>query len=235
MTDTPTPASRRDVHFLAGWRRVVLWPIGFLLRVWSRTLRIETDEKSHALISAQGEPIVFTLWHNRLFVAGEVYRRVRGGKRLYALISASKDGAWLAAFFETLGMYTVRGSSSKLGREALHGLVAQVRAGHDAGITPDGPRGPCYELKGGSLLVARAANAPTILFGAKFSRAWRAGSWDGFYVPLPFSRVVYSVERLEAAELADGATAAARMQERLNAINPDTKPHPRAQRAKAGK
>lgn len=227
--DQPKP----KIHAVAGWRRVLLWPVGLLIKLWSRTLRIEGDAPSAALMSDTTGPVVFTLWHNRLFVAGEVYRRYRRGKRLYALVSASKDGAWLAAFFETMGMRTVRGSSSRFGREALHALVAQARAGHDIGITPDGPRGPCYELKGGSLLVARQAGAPTIVFGARFSRAWRAASWDGFYVPLPFSRVRFFAERVTPEELADGQAAVLRLQQRLVDLNPDTKPHPRAARAAA--
>ena len=32
-----------------------------------------------------------------------------------------------------------------------------LRAGCDAGITPDGPRGPVYEMKAGALVVARRA------------------------------------------------------------------------------
>jgi len=51
-------------------------------------------------------------------------------------VSASKDGAWLDAFFSQVGIRTVRGSSHHLGREAVGVLVARLRAVMDIGITP---------------------------------------------------------------------------------------------------
>src|SRR6185437_8699149 len=95
-------------------------------------------------------------------------------------------------------MRAVRGSSSRLGREALTGLVEVVKAGHDVGITPDGPRGPCYDFKPGALIVARRTGCLALLVGGEFTSAWRMRSWDGFYLPKPFSRV--RIRCLEASE-----------------------------------
>ena len=141
--------------------------------------------------------------------------------RAYALVSASKDGAWLSAFFALFGLNTVRGSSSRLGREAATALVEMLRAGHDIGITPDGPRGPIYELKPGAVIVPRRTGAPLLLVGAEFSSAWRLKSWDRFYVPRPFSRVRMRCEIISAAQLADRDAGLALLHERLRAINPD--------------
>jgi lysophospholipid acyltransferase (LPLAT)-like uncharacterized protein len=120
------------------------------------------------------------------------------------------------------GMRTVRGSSSRLGREAATALVDVLRAGHDVGITPDGPRGPCYELKPGGVIVARRTRAPALLVGAEFTSAWRVRSWDRFYVPRPFSRVRMRCEVLLPEQLADRDAGVALMRERLLALNPDS-------------
>lgn len=166
-------------------------------------------------------PVIFTLWHNRLFVAAEVYRRFRQGKRLHALVSASKDGAWLAAFFEVVGLHTVRGSSSRFGREAMHQLANCLHEGHDVGITPDGPRGPCYDLKGGGILLARKSGATTMLVGMEFTNAWRLPSWDKFYLPRPFSRFKIHAEEWSPGTESGRNDDVAQVRDRLLAMNPD--------------
>jgi lysophospholipid acyltransferase (LPLAT)-like uncharacterized protein len=119
-------------------------------------------------------------------------------------------------------MRAVRGSSSRFGREAASALVDVIRAGHDIGITPDGPRGPCYDVKPGALIVSRRTQTPMLLLGAEFSRASRLKSWDRFYLPRPFSRVRIRCELTTHAEISgDRDLAAEHLRVRLRALNPD--------------
>ena len=120
-------------------------------------------------------------------------------------------------------MRAARGSSSRLGREAATALVDALRSGYDIGITPDGPRGPCYELKPGVVIVPRRTNAPLLLIGGDFSSAWQLGSWDRFYLPKPFSRVRLRCELVTPEQLADRDAALALLKARMDAINPDKK------------
>jgi lysophospholipid acyltransferase (LPLAT)-like uncharacterized protein len=221
-TLSPTPPSGAEIfaHEVGGWRRLLLWPLALLLRAWSATLRFELSESSRRNLERHdGGPVAFVLWHNRLFLAAEIFRRFRR-RPVCALVSTSRDGAWLTAFFGLAGLRAVRGSSSRGGREAAHGLVAALRAGHDVGITPDGPRGPRYELKPGTVTVARRSGADILLVGAQFGSAWRLRSWDGFFVPQPFSPVRIECERVTPAELA-GDDVVAGLAARLRAISPD--------------
>lgn len=185
------------------------------------TLRFEASPEDLRAYTKRDEPIAMVLWHNRLFLAAEIVRRYRGGRPAYALVSASQDGAWLTAFFSLAGLRTVRGSSSRLGREAASALVETLREGHDIGVTPDGPRGPCYEMKPGAVIVARRTRAPMLLIGGEFSSAWQLRSWDRFYLPKPFSRVRMRGELVYPDQLADRDVALASLRERLLAINPD--------------
>ncbi len=223
QSPTPaTPPSRdKPVREITGWRRALLWPFGFLLRLWGRSLRFDTMPADLVAYGKKDRPVAIVLWHNRLFLAAEIVRRYRGGRPAYALVSASQDGAWLSAFFSLVGLATVRGSSSRLGREAASALVETLRAGFDIGVTPDGPRGPCYELKPGGVIVARRTHAPLVLIGAEFHDAWRLRSWDRFYLPKPFSRVRMRCEVIAADELADRDAAVSRLQARLLILNPD--------------
>ncbi len=215
---TPAPA---QVQQIVGWRRALLWPAAMLLKLWGRSLRFEESPEDLANYTKNDVPVAIVLWHNRLFLSGEITRRYRAGRVPFALVSASKDGAWLSAFFSLVGLNTVRGSSSKLGREAATALVHLLRSDHDVGITPDGPRGPLYELKPGAIIVPRLAGAPVLLVGGEFTSAWRLKSWDRFYLPKPFSRVRMRCELITPEQMADRDTALAHIAARLKALNPD--------------
>ena len=221
----PIPAAGApppQVNEISGWRRVLLWPLGLLVRLWGRSLRFEASDEDLRAYTKKDEPVAMVLWHNRLFLSAEIVRRYRGGRPAYALVSASQDGAWLTAFFTLAGLRTVRGSSSRLGREAATALVETLRHGHDIGVTPDGPRGPCYEVKPGAVIVARRTRAPMLLIGGEFSSAWRLRSWDRFYLPKPFSKVRMRCEVVTADQLADRDAGMILLRERLLALNPDS-------------
>lgn len=208
------------IHQVSGWRRAAAWPLAALTKVWGATLRLEMSAATRAVVEKCDEPVVFALWHNRLFLAAEIFRRHRHGRRLCALISASEDGAWLTAYFTQLGMDAVRGSSSRLGRQAATGMIEALRAGRDGGITPDGPRGPAYEFKPGAIVMVRASGAALILLGCRFSSAWRFRSWDGFCLPRPFSTLQVQAE-VVPREALEAPGAAANLERQLREFSPD--------------
>ena len=199
-----------------------MWPFALLMRLWGMSLRFKESEEDLRNYTKCDEPVAMVLWHNRLFLSAEIFRRYRNGRRVYALVSPSQDGAWLSAFFGLIGMQTVRGSSKNLGREAVTALVNVLKDGNDVGITPDGPRGPRYEFKPGALIVARRTQTPLLLIGADFESAWRfRKAWDMFYLPKPFSKVRMRCELITVDQLADRNKAAEQLQQRLRKLNPD--------------
>jgi len=217
----PPPA--RTVQKVSWWRYAVLWPLAMVMKLWSMTLRFEITEQEQAILSYKEKPIILLLWHNRLFLAAEIQRRYRPGTRMVALVSASKDGAWLAAFFKLMNIDAVRGSSSWRGMQALRELLAAREEGADVGITPDGPRGPCYEMKPGAILLARLTRAPIIYYSGRFHAAKRFKSWDGFYLPRPFSTVEINARMLPdySGLGADGEEAARELRRQLLEITDD--------------
>lgn len=210
-----------EVNEVRGWQRAALWILATLLRVWGRTLRMQADAETLARLTMSEQPAAIVIWHNRLFLSGEIFRRYRFKRDVYGLVSASKDGAWLAAFYRMIGLQPVRGSSSNLGREAAKVLIEKMREGNDIGITPDGPRGPMYVVEPGVLIVTRRNNAPMVLVGAEFGPAKRLRSWDRFYVPLPFSKVKMRCTVLRPTDGANGKLTAEEVRDALLAINPD--------------
>ena len=215
------PADKPAIHGLTGWRHLVLWPLGMLLRAWTLSLKIELSPLPRHQLGNIGEPVVFALWHNRLFIAAEMFRRHHRKRGVYGLVSPSRDGAWLEAFFSLVGIQSVRGSSHKRGREAALGLVDVLNAGYDIGVTPDGPRGPPYAFKAGSLVVARRTRSALVLLGTAYESSWQVPSWDHFYLPRPFSRVRVSYDVITSSELADDSINVDILEARLRAISPD--------------
>ena len=155
------------------------------LRLWLATLRVHSNVRR---IDDTAGPVVILLWHDKLFTSSLIANR-HFSRRITALISTSKDGAWLVAFFRVMGLTAVRGSSNKRGAAALIALTRSMRKGNNAGITPDGPKGPVYKFKTGAIALARLTRSPFVVMGIHYQRCWRLRSWDNFALPVPFSRV----------------------------------------------
>ena len=182
--------------------KVILMPLGLIYRLWTKSIRIRYSEKDgRRELAKLAEPITVILWHNRLFFAGEWHLRFRKPRRCYGLISGSRDGAWLETFYGWAGILAVRGSRNKNGFQATRDLIRMVKRGHDVGITPDGSRGPKYQVKSGALFVARASRSPVVLLDFTFSKAIRLKSWDHFAIPLPFSVIRIRTEILPHEKL----------------------------------
>ena len=96
------------------------------------------------------------------------------------MISASRDGDLLAALIERFGYGTVRGSSSRKGASALLRLVEVFAEGTHIVITPDGPRGPVYQLDQGVIFLAQKCDAAVVPTNMEYSSCWRFKSWDRF-------------------------------------------------------
>ena len=208
------------------WHQLFLLRLcALLMGLWTRTLRYRWGDDVQAMIEREHPPSIVILWHNRLFVAPEFFRRKFRERKLSALISASGDGAWLAAFIKTLGMGSVRGSRYNRGAQAVRELIEALNGGSDIAVTPDGSRGPVYDMKAGAVSVALKTGAPIVLLSLNFKGAWRLKSWDRFFIPYPFSKIDVRMERIaNPSELGadDAEAAAAVLKARMDAITEDS-------------
>ena len=180
------PNSPRWFQRLAAF---LLWLVASLVLA---TLRYRVDDR-HGLLKQKGfPPAVFCTWHNRLALSMKIYfgivRPQKSDQRLAGLVSASKDGALLAAIFERFGVQPVRGSSSRRGAQALRELTTWADKGYDLAITPDGPRGPCYRVQDGAIALAQITGRVLVPISHQVHWKITLRSWDRFQIPLPFSR-----------------------------------------------
>jgi lysophospholipid acyltransferase (LPLAT)-like uncharacterized protein len=172
--------------------RKARWLIAFgfyLLKALGRSLRYQIDDRAGIAGKSVTENYIGALWHNRLLVFPVVLRRFFGNRPGAALISASGDGDLLSDAIHRFDYDVVRGSSSRLGATALLQLSDVLAAGRDVVITPDGPRGPAYEIGPGIIFLAQKTGARVLPMNMEYSSCWRVKSWDRFIIPRPFSKV----------------------------------------------
>jgi lysophospholipid acyltransferase (LPLAT)-like uncharacterized protein len=173
-------------------QRLAAFAIFLLEFLITCTLRVRWDDRAGINSGRLEGPVIYCIWHNRLALCMLIWRRYvrrhHPGNGLAALISASKDGALLAATLEQFGVQPVRGSSSRRGAQALVELSSSLERGVNVAITPDGPRGPCYRVQSGVAALAHLTGAAVIPAAYHASRKLTLKSWDRFQIPLPFAR-----------------------------------------------
>jgi lysophospholipid acyltransferase (LPLAT)-like uncharacterized protein len=174
------------------------WLIATIIRGVGLTLRFRLDDRSGVCKSPPEGAMVWVFWHNRVFTAPLVYKKYLRKRRGSVLTSPSGDGEIIAQVMARFGVGAVRGSSNKRPAAALRELVKTIRGGGDVGITPDGPRGPVYEMQGGVVKLAQLAAVPVLPIRMVYSRAITLKTWDRFQIPLPFSRVDVVFEELQS-------------------------------------
>lgn len=171
--------------------RVLGYLAGGIMRIWSLTLRFDVNGKKGVVCPhIRPDPVIFALWHNRIFTMPPIWQRTGGkGRSTVVLTSASKDGTTLATAMKTFGLGAIRGSSSRRAVSALIGMKKALKDGIDVCVTPDGPRGPRYSVQPGVIKIAQATGCEIIPIHIQYSSAWRLKTWDRFVIPKPFSQV----------------------------------------------
>ena len=166
--------------------------IWLLVSGLARTIRWRFEDRTGLFPPGGEQPAIFATWHNRLafalIIQRDFARRSTTNRRMAALVSASRDGGLLARVLELFRVIPVRGSSSRRGGPALRELMNAAQARHDIGLTPDGPKGPCYVVQPGVIAIAQLTGYPIVPVSYWLSWKKKLRSWDRFQIPLPFSR-----------------------------------------------
>jgi len=216
-------------HQPVWFQRLGAWLVWVLSGLISSTLRFRVKDPHGYLENPKLGPVIFCVWHNRLALCMKIYRRYgclgRKATGLAALVSASKDGALLAAILQRFGVQPVRGSSSRRGAQALLELTTWAERGYDLAITPDGPRGPRYVIQPGLMALAQVTGLPVVPASYHLNRKFCLKSWDRFQIPLPFASCEVTIGRAITVprELSDEQRAGLReqLQAELQSITQD--------------
>jgi lysophospholipid acyltransferase (LPLAT)-like uncharacterized protein len=192
MMATENRSSGVVIPHEAKWhQRLAATLITFFIRCVTATIRFRSDDRP-GYFRAEPPKTIFAVWHNRLALSAAMYQRhvrvFNSQRRMAAMVSASRDGGMLAQILENFGIEPVRGSSSRRGAQALIEMTSCAERGLDLAITPDGPRGPRYEVQDGVIATAQLTGLPILPVSYHLNWKIRLKSWDGFQIPLPFAR-----------------------------------------------
>ena len=160
-------------------------PLLLRLLAWTWSFRVLNRRVLEEHIDT-GRPVLVATWH-QMILPGVAFFRDR---RAVIMVSKSRDGELIARVNLRMGFRNVRGSSSRGGAEALHGMVDALRRGGQGAVMVDGPRGPAHEPKAGIVVAASRSGAPLVPLGCRSRRALYGRNWDRTMVPLPFARIV---------------------------------------------
>lgn len=130
-------------------------------------------------------PVVACCWHYAVLYALHHLRRYPAA----VMVSASRDGEYVARITERMGHFPLRGSSSHGGVRALKGMLRAMRQGYNGGLIGDGSQGPPRVLQPGVILISSRTGAPIVPVAWSASRHLAFGSWDRLSLPMPLSRV----------------------------------------------
>ena len=179
-------------------RRLVPPLVAAYVRLVRRTTRWErVGEDAWRACTQADRPFLLTMWHSRLLMVPVLKAEVR--EPITAIVSEHRDGAFIADVLGRFDIGAARGSAAdprkphktKGGAGALRGLLAAMRGGANAAVTPDGPRGPRQRCQPGIAQLARLAGRPVLPVAWATERALALRSWDRFVIPLPFGRGIY--------------------------------------------
>ncbi len=172
----------RDTKKLPDWIFVLAATWLKLLRCCCYRVRVVDPDG----LIARSQGMVAVTWHNRLLFFPAVFpAEVR--KRTVAVVSASRDGQYIADLIRCFGLRSARGSSSKAGAHAQLEAARALKAGNHVSFTPDGPRGPRYRMSRGPIHLASVFGTSVVPVAVNASRYWEFKSWDRFQIPKPFS------------------------------------------------
>jgi hypothetical protein len=165
--------------------------LAFLFRLWGRLLRYEQHHYQCVADMRKKKQLIYALWHDELFSPCFFHRN----EGIIAVVSASKDGEFLAQILKRLGYNLARGSSTRGGLRALREAYKQMQLlQKDVVFTVDGPQGPRHMVKEGVIYLSHKTKAPIVPLRVVNSRLKRfEKSWDRFQLPLPgaLCQIVY--------------------------------------------
>lgn len=170
--------------------RILLGLIFLVLRLLSLTWRVRflgMDRRRIASSRSATGSFILGSFHENAFAGVFCHPN----QNICNMVSKSKDGEITAFLMHKLGLQSVRGSSSRGGKEVRDAMVERVLEGVNGAITVDGPRGPRRVLKKGIVDISRKTGVPVLPLTTYGESSWiLKKTWDQTRIPKPFSRVL---------------------------------------------
>jgi hypothetical protein len=222
------PSSKEELRLRENPRAFSLWErvqiylaswVGYLaVLLIGRSLRWEVyGWENWEAATKRGQGLIYTFWHREIFSACWFWRK----RRIVVMTSRNFDGEYIARIIQSHGYGAARGSSTRGASRALAEMIECLRKGRDAAFTIDGPRGPRYVAKSGSVWLSKATGAAILCFHVALRRAYVfGGTWDLTQFPHPFSRAaMFIAPPIMVSPQASEEEQASKLREVQNALD----------------
>ncbi|WP_428027148.1 lysophospholipid acyltransferase family protein [Arcobacter sp.] len=167
--------------------------VPFFLQLFVRFVYLTNKKNFHHPKELKDDVYIVSFWHGELLMQPFNYQKLKPKGKVSAMISEHKDGEAITKTVEYLGIYSIRGSSTRGGTKALIGAIKELKGGDDIAITPDGPKGPRFSVADGIVAIHKKTDAKILAFNCKASKYWQFNSWDKFVIPKPFGVIDFYI------------------------------------------
>jgi len=156
-----------------------------------RFIYLTSKKTFHFPENITDERMIIASWHGDLLMQPFSYRIWRKKQNATIMISEHFDGELIAKTVAYFGLETIRGSTRRGAARVLLQAIKKVKDGFDLGITPDGPKGPRFNVSDGIVVVSQKADKHIIVLNCVPSSYWQLGSWDKFVIAKPFCHLEF--------------------------------------------
>jgi lysophospholipid acyltransferase (LPLAT)-like uncharacterized protein len=170
--------------------KALSWPIQVILLFVSISSRITiVGEENLRKIEEKSQGAIFAFWHGHYTLLLASLRP----EKAVALVHLSFRGNYLTELFSAFNYHIVR--TSRNGRSILK-FIKKLEEGYLGFIAVDGPRGPSYKTKPGTIYIAQRAKAMIVPLTIEAHRGVVLGRrWDRHFIPLPFNKITVFIGR----------------------------------------
>ena len=166
--------------------RIIPGIVFWVMRLWFSSCRVIVhNEENCSPVRDKERNAIAAFWHYSIFYVLYHMRHYSGT----AMVSASRDGEYLARVVEKFGFSTVRGSKNTKSVEGLMALLRAVRKGSNVAIVADGSQGPAQIVQAGCIYLAARSGVPILPMVYAASSYFTINSWDRTILPKPFCRI----------------------------------------------
>jgi lysophospholipid acyltransferase (LPLAT)-like uncharacterized protein len=177
---------------------VMLYIAYILLRVIFTTYKIKLPDN----FKLPNEGFIYAFWHRKLFGAIPIYKKMKGiVKNTNLMITTHKDGELLSRVTSYFGFSQVRGSSTRDGLVAFKKSIKLLANNKVVAITPDGPRGPIYNIPDGFIAIAWMSKCKVVNLRYNVSNYWKLNTWDMIVIPKPFSTITVKCDIIDPVNI----------------------------------
>lgn len=164
------------------------WVMALLIK----TCRIHFEGIENFIKLAEAERCILMLWHNRLAIVPHVLSHYTPELTYAAVVSSSRDGEILSAIIHSCHNGRTIKVSHQARFQALREIIRHVQEQKQIVIfTPDGPRGPRYEMKPGIAVAALETQAYVVPMDWEATHFWELKTWDRLRLPKPFTTITF--------------------------------------------